>query len=144
MQNKNQLIKTLDNMKCKNFSYANRIHYFLSYTIDEVKEKIKIVTNLDEFERNFDSVSEFISYWIETNILPATLPFQENNQIAVFMESEKSVMNDLTDILLDNIKKVQDSKEYIPQAQAINNNVNSIINLSKLKLDVVKQIRLRK
>lgn len=58
----------------------------------------------------------------------------------MFTEAQTSMADKLIDVLEDNIRRVQEDKDYIPQAQAINNNVNSIINIQKMKLDVIKQL----
>ncbi|MCO6499105.1 MAG: hypothetical protein J5I47_01865 [Vicingus serpentipes] len=52
-----------------------------------------------------------------------------------------AVVSNVKQILLDNIKKVQENKDYIPQAAEINNNVKSIIDLAKAEIEMVKTIK---
>lgn len=55
-----------------------------------------------------------------------------------FTENAQTVFNDLSGVLLGNIQKVQKSSTYIPQAKMINKDVNSVIQLAKLQLDILK------
>lgn len=47
---------------------------------------------------------------------------------------------ELSDILKDNIRKVQSDPAYIPQAQAIADQVKEIINLAKVEVEMVKAV----
>jgi len=48
-----------------------------------------------------------------------------------------NVSSQLKGMLLDNNSKVMENKDYIPQATTICNNVNSLINLTKLELSYI-------
>lgn len=54
------------------------------------------------------------------------------------VEEAKVMFSDLKTTLMDNIKKVQDNANYIPQAKSINRDANAIIKLAKLQLDILK------
>jgi hypothetical protein len=61
----------------------------------------------------------------------------ENNEV-----KNVSVQDvDLSTILIDTIKKVQNSKDYINQANAICNVVSQMINVKKLELLIKKQLK---
>lgn len=47
----------------------------------------------------------------------------------------------LGDILMDNIQRVQDNPAYIPQAQAIADQVKEIINLAKVEVEMLKAVQ---
>lgn len=47
-------------------------------------------------------------------------------------------MKGLSDVLLDNIRRVQNDSEYIPQAKAINESAKTIIAIKKAQIDMVK------
>lgn len=64
-----------------------------------------------------------------------------NNGYEVGFVQENNLADELVTILKDNIEKVKKSAAYIPQAQAINNNVNSILHVQKLKLDMLRQMK---
>jgi hypothetical protein len=59
MDNKIVLTK-LEKMRGKTFHYGNNIHCFLDFKMDDTKEKCIIKTNIDSFERSFDSIEEFL------------------------------------------------------------------------------------
>lgn len=148
MSNKNVFLKKLESMKGKTFVYGNTIHCVIDYTIDEQNEKCTIKTNLDTYVRKYESMDKFLQYWNpQANIVVkgAEQPKErEDNpelELAVYAEQGKSLADEMIGILKDNIAKVQQSKEYIPQAQSINNNVNSIINLAKLKFMAQKHAK---
>jgi hypothetical protein len=141
--NNKTFLKTLEFMKGKTFQYANQIHYLVDYSIDEQREKVTIRTNLKQFERGYDSAEEFLSYWKPANTM-AIQKTSESNESAIMLEQENSLADEMITILKENIQKVKTDKNYIPQAQAINNNINSIINVKKLQLDVYKQFKPKK
>ncbi len=47
----------------------------------------------------------------------------------------------LKTILMDNIKKIQDDKAFIPQAAEINNQVKSYIDIVKTEIEVIKILK---
>ena len=49
--------------------------------------------------------------------------------------------SELTSILMDNIKRIQSDASYIAQAEAINNNVKSIIEVAKAQIDAFKVMK---
>jgi hypothetical protein len=51
-----------------------------------------------------------------------------------------AVGTELSNIIMDNIRKVKADKEYIPQAQEINANVKSMIDLAKAEVEYMKTI----
>lgn len=50
-------------------------------------------------------------------------------------------INDMRNILMRTIKKVQSNRDYIQQANAINQSVNTLINLAKLSLQLIQKKR---
>jgi hypothetical protein len=128
----------LQQMKGNYFRYANQVHAVIDFTIDE--ERFEVVTDINRYSRKLESAEEFLKYWSPVDNKGAVTK-NENNQIDVYIEQEKSQADDLIGILKDNISKVQADAKYIPQAQAINDNINSIIDIQKMKLDYIKQFR---
>ncbi len=49
-------------------------------------------------------------------------------------------MGKLRDILMDNIEKVKEDKNYIPQAQTINDNAKALIDMAKTEVDLYKAV----
>lgn len=62
------------------------------------------------------------------------------NTIVYQPSFKSSNFSDLREVLMDNIKKVQESKEYLPQAVAVRDNVQSIIELTKNEIEYVKTL----
>lgn len=138
----NKFLKTLEDMRGKTFQYANNIHYIVDIQIDEAKEKCSIKTNLSSFDRPFEAMDEFLKYWQPfSNITTLQTTADHDSQLSTFIQQEDNLSSKLIDILNDNIEKVQKDKEYIPQAQAINNNINSIVNIAKMRFDFMKQFK---
>lgn len=49
-------------------------------------------------------------------------------------------MDQLSDVLMDTIKKVQQSPEYVPQANAINNAAKGLVEINKTKIEAMKLV----
>ena len=45
------------------------------------------------------------------------------------------VVSYLTDTLKDNIEKVKQNKDYVPQAKEISNSISRLIDLAKIELE---------
>lgn len=52
-------------------------------------------------------------------------------------------MTALADVLLDNIEKCKNNPAFIEQARAINENARTLIEMQKVKLDMIRLIRER-
>lgn len=135
--------KTLANMKGKTFDYAKKIYFVEDFSVDEVEQKFTVKTNLQSFTRYFDSFDEFVRYWTEVQQVNAVVPVKTQEVATEVMDKENAVADQLIGVLMENIKKVQEHPEYIPQAQAINNNVNSITNIMKLKMGYWRESKKR-
>lgn len=130
----------------KTYTYANQIHYVKEFRVDQENEKFRIVTNLSTYERKFESIHDFLDYWkpVNSTTLPTTqlqAETNENDLPSITFQQENNLSNNLIAILNDSIAKVQNSKEYIPQAQCINNNIYTIVNIAKMRMSVYKQFK---
>jgi hypothetical protein len=54
------------------------------------------------------------------------------------LRENKKMLTDLRDALLDDMKKVRSDRNYIPQAKQACNTANSIINLAKLEIAMLR------
>lgn len=136
-----EIQKKLESMKGKSYEYAKAIHTVKSYEVSNTDQKFVIKTNLNSFTRKFESAPEFFKYWYEQAGLPAAA--EEQSQVAylpVLFEQENSLADELVTLLKGNIEKVKADPKYIPQAKSINNDVNSILLIQRLKLDLVKNM----
>ena len=130
----------LDSIKGKTFMYNTNQLLVHAYKVNGMK--VQIVTDKGWYEPSYDQIEKFLD-----DLLPVETPEEsgavaEKGQLIVNQaQVTSSGIRDLKTILMDNIKKVQESKEYIPQAQEINNNVKSIIEVAKAEIEVLKIIK---
>ena len=126
--------KKLQSMLNKNWQYGMHVITFKGYDVNEEKERVYLHTNErdNHWDRPFDGVSDFLKQFKPVDA--------EGNrkQSDLMLMGSTDLTAQLKGILLDNIEKVKENRDYIPQATTINNNVNSLINLTKLQLDYVK------
>lgn len=131
------------------YTYAKQVHLIKSVTIDDDQEKITIDTDLRRYDRKFDSVESFLGYWTKAETPEKVKIMNKSvngNEVAVAIDPEVVTLvqntatetTDLVKILKENIENVRTNKEYIQQANAINASVNTIINLRKTQLEIIK------
>lgn len=102
------------------------------YPIPEEK-KINVITDKKPILLDDSDVPDFIN---------KLLPVDEPTTVAVSVVNEtQQTITSLKDILLDNIKKVQENKDYIAQANTINNSVNSLLNMVSLQMKINSKAR---
>lgn len=141
----NQISKKLESMKGRSYEYAKQIHTVQSYAVDE--ETFSIRTDKNNFKRKHESADEFFKFWYETpenKVVDKALEKvkePESPEVMAILNKENSLADDLVDILKHNIDQLKKNPGYINQAKAINNNVNSILNIQKLKLEMVKHMK---
>lgn len=127
-----EIDSTLQGMLNKNYYYGTHAHCITKYECDDDKERVYIYTDrkgVDPFNRTYGDLKIFLKEWKPINdLVPAT---QE-------MAPVNNTIKQLQEILLENIEKVRTDANYIPQAKSINNNVNSIINLAKIQVMMLK------
>lgn len=129
-------------MKGKTFEYGKLIHYVIDFQIDEPEQKFIIKTNRETFTRNFEAFDDFVSYWQECNKLnPPAVITGDDDGVVHLLQGDYAIADNLVDILMDSITKVKADPGYINQAKAINNQVNSITNIVKMKMDFAKQAK---
>jgi hypothetical protein len=143
----------LQNMVGKTYTYAKALHHVLTVKVDEQSQEFSINTNMNTFIRKFDSFENFIQYWNrmdQANPAPSSITKSGSNnesqdiELSVFVEAENSLADSMISILRDNITKVQANAAYIDQAQVINNNINSVINVMKMKMQFLKEVKRKK
>lgn len=100
----------------------------------ELKEKtLKLITDqtdvvilVDDIDKDLQQI-EIVTEDVAVMATPQTSMIQRVNK-------------DLQEILMDNIKKLKGDKDYIPQAQEINANVRSMIDLAKAEIEYMKTL----
>lgn len=132
-----QIEKKLQGMLNKTFKYGIRIITITGYEINEAKERVYIHTNEKDnhWDRPFDAIMSFCKEFEPTELKVAS---KSGSETDTMISNASTMGQQLQSVLMDNIEKVGKSKDYIPQATAINNSINSLINLKKLELDYLR------
>lgn len=110
-------------------------HKILSFRIDE--EKLLIVSDKKWFPAiEVANSSKLLETFLETESEPETLPAQVIAQPVALQAS-----GELKNIILENIRKVQADKEYIPQANEVGNQIKTLIDLAKTEIAYNRMVR---
>lgn len=139
---------TLESMKGKLFSYNLKEHRVLRFTVTD--EQVSIVTDLKDFHLSHRQAEELIKDFLPIDenkpfVPPASpRPFSGNGvQVAREMVQlpQTSISTNaakLSEIILGNIEKVKEDASFIPQANAINDQLKSLIELGKAEVEGLK------
>lgn len=126
----------LEQIKCKTFLLnANQVK-ILDYKING--EKVQIVTDHGWHEPSYEKVDAFLD-----KLLPVEDDaVSEKGQLIVQHANQtSSSISELNNILMENIRLVQQDDNNIPKANAINNSAKQMINLAKVQLEVLKAMK---
>jgi len=123
----------IDGMVGKSFLYKTNEIKIIDYHLNTNDDIITIKTETGEIKLGFTIAKKELNEFLPLDSTPMII---SNFQPSI----DNSVVKDLKDILLDNINKVKDNKDYIPQATEINNNVKSIIELAKTEIQMVSTL----
>ena len=126
-----RLQEKLESMKGKTFMRNGRYHTVLSWQIKD--DKLTVATDNGWLEFTIDKAEKALSEF---------LPVHANNQkLAITVMPKNGELQNLKEIILDNIQKVKEDKDYIKQAEAINKSIGTLINMAKLELSYIKAIK---
>jgi hypothetical protein len=148
--NENQIeliTEILVGMKGNYYDYGRTQHRIVSFRIDEARERVYIMTDKKEYDRDFDSVLEFLNLFEATDARPLPAAKQQDAGITVTGTKLETVsaFGELRTVLMDNIRKVQQDKNYIPQAESILTSVSGMIDLAKTEVAYMEAFtRMRK
>lgn len=95
----------------------------------DADQLIRIKTDKQDITVSPLHLSGFIS-----SLLPSSDEQEETRTALVVQQSGE--IDTLHKILKDSIKKIQEDKEYIGQAKAINNHINTMLNMVKLQMQM--------
>lgn len=126
----------LEKMIGKQFSYNGNAHRFFRFRCEETE--FFITTDKADLNVDNSDAEKFFS-----NCLPiaddAHLPTTVKQQTTIQQTSSK-----LSKIIFGNIEKLKEDASYIPQAQAINEQLKSMVDLGKAEIEMMKlQVMLR-
>lgn len=131
MQNQH-IESTLSQAKGRFFIYKGQKQKLIRYDIKATT--IRIVTDVQDMNLLYADFDTTFQQFEFLEVAPAITTGMEATIIS-------GSAQELKNVLLENIRKVQASKDYIPQAVAIKDNVDSIITLAKTEIEMMKTVR---
>ncbi len=130
-------IFTIDNMIGQSYKYKGVLHNFLAFRKEG--DKIILVTDKKWFEfADVEDMSFFIAE-CETVMDVEPLPTTDSSGLIIPDSGSDDVMAKLKGVLLESIDKLTKDKDYVPQAKAISNSVQTLTNLVKMELQIKRQ-----
>ena len=150
MTRKEKIANTAEGMLGKSFMYGVNVVQVLNYEINEERERFYLWTSrkADPYDRPLNTALEFItSEFREVN--NTVTPFPGTNLQVIQQPEDFQMLKtpglalEVKDILMDNIRKVQTDRNYIPQAEAIRENVDTLIELAKTEIAYVAVMKRR-
>lgn len=124
----------LQGMRGHAYLIAGKPHRILVHRVED-NDTVQVTTDQQLF---FLSEAE-LPAWVEGCApLESTQVSVINTEAAQMMAPMSGALGQLTNILLDNITKVQANPEYIPQATAIKDQVQTFIGLARVQVDAAR------
>lgn len=129
----------LRTMKDKTFLYNSYPVKVLSYKFDG--EYCTVATSGPWVTRPNVQMLKLLDEFLETE--EETLPAVVSNREGEYERPKVEMLGsfkELTSILMENIKKVQQDKGYVDQAQQVSQSVKMIVELAKTEIEAVKAV----
>lgn len=137
---------TLENMKGKLFSHNLKEHRVLRFTVSD--HRMKVVTDRSDFDVPLEHAKDLLEDFLPIDESKPFLPAARAERRDVALMPQTSISANaakLSEIILGNIEKVKEDPAYIPQANAINDQLKSLIELGKAEVEGMKvQVMLQK
>jgi len=128
-----KLKEKLDKMLNQTWLYNTRLHQLLSYKIDD--KSVTIVTDRDWLTFRIGDMERKLKEFLEVE-QDDEFEGDKGKQMILFKANES--FSGLEKTILDNIKKLKEDNDFIKQANAINQSANTLINLMKTQIELVK------
>lgn len=133
----------------KTYYYRGKPTVFKSF--DNSRDEIEIMVEIEGNPQQFIKESEekldlFLPLFTEVPVVQNGIDIhgnklqeQHKHQGPALYAETKDVFSSLTEKLMADIDKVRENPEYINQAKQVCNNVNSIVNITRLQLQLVQK-----
>jgi hypothetical protein len=133
-----QKIKRLDQMLDLKWKYKGKIYYFLNYRFNGTTATV--VTK----EKWFDFENENQLYVFLDNCFPVPQEeiiekpeiAQDNMGLVRANSGSGNILAYLKGILVEDIERVRENKDYVEQAKTVSNNVKRLLDTAKLELQI--------
>jgi len=139
MRNKDKLIKQVESMVGKSFMYMAKHLTVTGYKDDTTTNKITLQTTLRDYTIAYSLADNYLKDFIPAlNNAVATTEQSQTPAVAHQFVVDNKTISTLKDIILNNIEAVQKNPGYIPQAQVVNENVKTLLQLTQTEIDIAK------
>jgi hypothetical protein len=134
MQIAPKMTERLDDMVGCSYMYMGRHLKVRGYAL--ARDRIKILTDkgnpiLLKLTSLDDDLSQFMPADSDSNG-PETM---------TLYKAQTTNMASIEQIVMANITKVQNDREYLAQAKAVNENVNTLLKMNQQKIDLFREVR---
>lgn len=137
-------LNKLEKMKGQIFMYMTRREKILYHVKDDEREQVIIVTDQRPHKVSYEKLDKYLIDFIgpideaPEPTLPAVTGNGLPSRVVQTFVVDSQTITTLKDTLLENITKVKESKDYIPQAFEINQQVKTLLSLAKTEIDLAK------
>jgi len=107
--------------------YNARHHKLLSYKINE--DSVTLVTDKEWYEIPITKINKELA-----SFLPVSMD-KGHKEVSIILFSGNG-QSSLREVVMDNITKLREDPNYVKQAEAINNQVKTMIEMAKLKIKI--------
>lgn len=129
-------LEQLSKMVGKPYMYSKEVYTITGFIPEESKVRVK--TDGKDIVLLYDDMPHCLSLFLEVE--EEQVSVAKTAKTAIMANSGASDIQSLKNILLDNIRKVQESKEYVPQAAQISKSVTAFTNLAKAEMEYFKML----
>lgn len=113
------------------FKHPNGSPLIVEKDLDQVESFLNCLTLITEKSKNIEPENINDDH-VET------LPAKQPNYMPPILRDNRDLLISLKDMLVEDMKKCRTDKSYIPQAKQACNTANSIINLAKLEIMMLR------
>lgn len=128
------IVKKIEQMMGNKYLYHHERIVINDVDSDDL-DTISVFTSTQTFTFDPQQALQFIDdcEWIPDN--------EQTALVKPIMEQSTELFQSMRTIMEDTIKKVQEDKDYVPQATQINNSMKNMLEMSKQQIEVVKILK---
>ena len=131
---KNQ--QKLVEMKGKQFIF--RTHPLTVLDAQRDSQGFVITTDWKTIDISFNDIESTLKEFLPaSDSTDLTISESFSSQV---INKHSGMMSDLKDVLLDNIKRVQENPDYAKQAQVVNKSASTLVSMVALEVQVAKEV----
>ena len=138
---KTELSKRLDQMIGRAFMYHARQFSIQDIVVEHgnvvfLTSSGRIVINKSDLEHKIDDFLE-----VEKQEEIHSYPAEIESELSTTIQTAEEKMDKLESIILKNIEKIQADRSYLPQANQITKDINTILKMNQQKIDLFRELR---